>query len=47
MVTCPHATITCAQALAIAHRFRTEIGGAYEAVAAQIELDHRHEETPT
>ena len=36
----PHPTISSAEARAIAHRFRTEIGGAYEAVAAQIEHDH-------
>lgn len=34
--------MTCESVEHIAKVFRTEIGGAYEVVAAQIERDHRH-----
>lgn len=36
------ATVTRAEVTALAERFRTEIGGVYEVVAAQLEIDHAH-----
>lgn len=38
----PACSPPCDVARAIATKFREEIGGAYEVIAAQIELDHAH-----